>query len=198
MGRNVAAVHSPPKIEAVETEILDAAAVPVVLAKLKGHTLEPIGTTALASGARRGELLAVPWTCLDLDGASIRIERSLEQTKVGLRFKPPKTTAGRRTISLPASAVAVLREYKVKQLELRMQLGLGKPEPDALVFCRYDGSPIPPNDLSRDWARACVALGLPRVSFHSLRHAHASALIAAGLDVVAVSKRLGHGSPTTT
>ncbi|MBO0765011.1 MAG: site-specific integrase [Hyphomicrobiaceae bacterium] len=199
--RNSAAAIRPPKIEEVEVEILDAAAVPTVLEKLKGHALEAIGTTALASGARRRELLAVSWPCIDLDGASIRIERSLEQTKDGLRFKSPKTKNGTRTISLPATAVTALREHKVRQMRLHMQLGLGKLEDDALVFSRFDGKafvPIEPNNLSRDWTRAVKALRLPKVSFHALRHTHASALIGAGLDVVAVSKRLGHGSVTTT
>jgi integrase len=206
VSRNVAAVHSPPKVDDDEIEILEASKVPVLLAGITGHTLGPIGTLALATGCRRGELLALAWSCVDLDGATIRIERAVEQTKVpkggkpesGLRFKPPKTKNGRRTISLPSTAVAALREHKVRQLELRMQLGLGRPEPDALVFCRFDGTIYPPNDLSRDWARAVKALALPKVSFHALRHSHASALIAAGMDVVAVSKRLGHGSPAMT
>ena len=55
-----------------------------------------------------------------------------------------------------------------------------------------------PDNLSRDWRRGVRALGLPSVSFHALRHSHASALIARGLDVVTVSRRLGHGSPTVT
>jgi integrase len=198
VNRNVAAVHSPPRIDDEEVEILDAAAVPLVLTKIAGHALGPIATTALATGARRGELLALPWSGVDLDGASMRIERNLEQTKDGLRFKAPKTKAGRRTVSLPASAVVVLRQHKVRQMELRMQLGLGKMPDDALVFCRFDGSLYPPNDLSRDWARACKALDLPRVSFHALRHTHASALIAASIDVVKISRRLGHASPSIT
>jgi integrase len=198
VNRNVAAVHSPPRVDDEEVEILDAAAVPLVLNKIASHTLGPIATTALATGARRGELLALPWANIDLDSGSIRIERNLEQTKDGLRFKAPKTKAGRRTISLPANTVTVLRQHKVRQLELRLQLGLGKLPDDALVFCRLDGSPIPPNDLSRDWARACKALDLPKVSFHALRHTHASALIAAGIDVVKISRRLGHASPSIT
>ena len=198
LARNVVAVHSPPKVEDEEVEILDEDAIPVVLERLAGHALGPIASTALATGCRRGELLALAWMCLDLDGAKLTIEHSLEQTREGLRFKRPKTKAGVRTLSLPPSAVAVLRDLKVKQMEMRLQLGLGKLPDDALVFCRYDGSPIPPNDLSRDWARVCKSLELPRVSFHALRHTHASALIACGMDVVAISKRLGHKSPTTT
>jgi integrase len=126
------------------------------------------------------------------------VKRSLEETKAGLRFKPPKSKRGRRTISLPPSAVALLREHRRRQLELRLALGLGKPGPDALVFCRPDGSPLSPDNLSRDWIRACKSLGLRRVMFHALRHTHVSALIAAGLDVVAISRRIGHGSPNVT
>jgi integrase len=49
-----------------------------------------------------------------------------------------------------------------------------------------------------DWARTVRMLKLPKVSFHSLRHAHVSQLIAAGLDVVTVSRRIGHSNPTVT
>ena len=85
---------------------------------------------------RRGELLALRWADVDLDGSTARIERSLESTREGLRFKAPKTLHGRRTISLPRSAVEVLTDHRRQQLELRLALGLGKPNPGALVFCR--------------------------------------------------------------
>jgi integrase len=62
-----------------------------------------------------------------------------------------------------------------------------EPESDALIFSGPDGSPISPDNLSRDWRRACRSLGLPMVAFHALRHTHASALIARGLDVVQIS-----------
>jgi integrase len=80
----------------------------------------------------------------------------------------------------------------------RLLLGLGRAGDDDLVFARPDGSPYPPVTLSRDWWRAVNSLDLPRITFHALRHSHASALIAAGLDVVAASRRLGHGSPAIT
>jgi len=70
---------------------------------------------------RRGELLALPWVNVDLDKATVRVEHSLEETAAGLRFRAPKTRSGMRTISLPASVVAVLREHRVRQLELRMR-----------------------------------------------------------------------------
>ena len=80
-----------------------------------------------------------------------------------------------------------------------MRLGLGKAEPDALMFCNPDGSPIRPNSLSVQWNREVRRIAsVPAVSFHSLRHTHASALIKAGIDVVSVSRRLGHSSPVIT
>jgi integrase len=79
-----------------------------------------------------------------------------------------------------------------------LALGLGRLGPDDLVFTLADGSPYPPDKLSRDWGLAVKSLGLPSVTFHALRHSHASALIAAGVDIVTVSRRLGHGSPAIT
>jgi integrase len=198
LARNVAGIKRPPKVEDEEIEILNAAQVDLVLHELEGHALYAISGLALATGMRRGELLAIRLCDVDFDGASVRVERSLEETGGGLRFKPPKSKHGRRTISLPPTAVAVLRAHWRQQLELRLALGLGKPDPDALVFSTPDGSPMSPDNLSRDWRRACRSLGLPMVMFHALRHTHASALIAKKLDVVQISRRLGHGSPAIT
>jgi len=90
---------------------------------LQGHQLYPIAAVPSQPGARRGELLAIQLGDLDFDGASLRIERSLEETAAGLRFKPPKTQHGRRTISLPAHTIAVLRSHWRQQLEYRMAAG---------------------------------------------------------------------------
>ena len=92
----------------------------------------------------------------------------------------------------------MLRDHRRKQLEMRLSLGLGRQPDDALVFCRHDGSALSPNNISRDWRRLVLKRKLPGVTFHALRHSHASALIAAGLEVVSVSRRLGHGTPTVT
>jgi integrase len=160
--------------------------------------LYEIAVVDLATGMRRGELLALRLSDVDLDRATVRIERSLEETREGLRFKAPKTANGKRTISLPTNAVAVLREHRRKLLETRVALGRGKPNADTLLFGEVDGSPRRPDQLSWLWRSACKSLKLPMVSFHALRHTHASALIAAGLDVVLISRRLGHGSPHVT
>jgi integrase len=147
---------------------------------------------------RRGEICALAWGAVDLEAGSVRVERSLEQTAAGLRFKLPKSRYGRRTISLPVNVVEIMREHRRQQLEQRMALGLGRPGADDLVFTHPDGGPYPPDSLSPAFSRLVRAYNLPRIRFHGMRHSHASALIAAGLDVVSVSRRLGHGSAAIT
>ena len=91
LARNVAAIRRPPKVEERELEILTADQITEVRAKLAGHTLLPIVELALATGMRRGELLGLQWGDVDLDTGTLRVERSVEETRAGLRLKPPKT-----------------------------------------------------------------------------------------------------------
>ena len=65
-------------------------------------------------------------------------------------------------------------------------------------FRASTGSPRSPNSVTKAWLRALRAMGLPLVTLHAFRHTHASQLIASGMDVVTISQRLGHGSPTIT
>lgn len=198
ISRNPTRGATRPRVEEREPETLTAEQLPELLRKLRGHTLYPIAALALATGMRRGELLALRWQDVDFDASRLRVERSLEQTGAGLRFKAPKSRAGRRSITLPASAVTDLRAHWKAQQEERMRRGLGKAPEDGLVFALPDGSPFAPDDFSDAWRRARKQLRLPPVTFHALRHTHVSQLIAAGLDVVSVSQRIGHGSSAVT
>jgi integrase len=145
---------------------------------------------------RRGELCALEWGDVDLDGATVRVERSLEETNTGKRVKPPKSKRGRRNITLSADAVAMLREHRKQQIELRLALGQGgQPK---LVFSTIEGGYLSPNGLSRAWRQTCKAKKLPAVNFHALRHTHASTLIKAGVDILTISRRLGHSKAAMT
>lgn len=136
----------------------------------------------------------------DFDPAkgTIRIERSLEQTKAGLRFKSPKTKHGRRTISVPPVVLATLKVHILKVQERRLLLGLGRAGRDDLLFPRWDGEVRSPHWLTQKFQLCMTALKIERVTLHCLRHTHASQLIASGMDVLTISRRLGHGSPAIT
>jgi integrase len=133
-----------------------------------------------------------------VDRARLRVEQSLEVTKAGLRFKAPKTKHGRRSISLPASVVSELRQHRKAQQERRLALGMGKLPDDTLVFGTWDGNVRNPDGLTKEWSLSMDAIGRPEITLHSLRHTHASQLIDSGMDVLSISRRLGHGSPSIT
>jgi integrase len=200
VARNVASMVDSPRVQSREVEILAPTQLQTVLETLRGRALYLLVATALGTGLRRGELLALRWQDVDLDGHQphLRVERTLEQTKRGgLLFKAPKTKYGRRLVTLPASTVTLLREHRKAQLELRMVLGLGKESDDALVFPNRDGSIRSPNGVTKEWTLAMRKAGLT-ATLHSLRHTHASTLIASGLDVLTISRRLGHGGAAVT
>jgi integrase len=197
--KNVAAEEGAPKVDGEEIVILIDDRIKVLLAKLYGHPIYCRAIVALFTGVRRGELLALRWSNTDLEAKVIRIREALEETKThGIRFKPTKTRNGRRDITLPDIVVDALREHRQQQLELRMKLGLGKLPEDALIFSTFDGAPSSPRAFSGEWAEAAKRIGLEDITLHALRHTHASQLIDAGVDVVTISKRLGHASPNIT
>jgi len=197
--KNVAAEVRAPKIVAAEMRILTPEQVSALPSMLAGRTVEAPALTSLFTGLRRGELLALRWLDVDFDRKRMTIRGALEQTvEFGTRVKEPKTKSGKRTIGLPDIVVETLREHRRQQLEMRLALGLGKPSEDALVF------PAPgterlwsPDVFSGLWKDVETELGLG-ISFHSLRHTHASQLIAADVPITEIAHRLGHQSPSTT
>jgi integrase len=196
--RNVAALTDAPRVPVKEAAALQLTEIPTMLAGLRGRMLYPIAVVALGTGMRRGELCGLRWRDVDLDGGSLRVEQSLEQTRGGLRFKQPKSARSRRSISLSPAVVAELRAHWKAQQEQRLALGLGKAPADSLVFARWDGKPRSPDKLSTDFSATMNRIGLPHITLHSLRHTHASQLITGGMDILTVSRRLGHGSPAIT
>jgi integrase len=198
LARNVADVHRPPKVKRTEVEILSADQIAGVQTALEGHTLFPIVMLALGTGMRRGELLALQWGDLDLESATLRVKRSLEETSAGLRLKAPKSDSGWRTITLPSSTVALLRAHKLDQLQFRLVTGAGNIETDTLVFTDIHGQMLRPHTVSRAWRRVVEAKRLPRVTFHALRHTHVSVLIRERVDILTISRRIGHAKPSVT
>ena len=196
--QNVAALAQAPKVEAEEITILTDDQIARLLKRVEGRTIRPIISIGVATGARRGELLALRIKDFDDKAQTLRIERSVEQTKAGLRIKPPKTRNAKRSISLPAFAAAELRAHILRLNERRLALGLGRAGGDDLLFPTWDGQLRSPNQISLKFRLALKSIGVTGATFHSLRHTHASALIAAGFDPLTISRRLGHGSATIT
>ena len=204
IGRNPCATIKPPRAAPREARSLQAEQVEALLKALqtpgrRGSVLRPIATLALGTGMRRGEILGLRWSDLDLKSGSLTIAQSVEQTKAGgVVIKQPKTKAGRRTIALAPATIEMLRAWRTLQAEARLAYGQGRPEPHALLFPTIDGGPRNPDTISNLFAQFVRTRGLPAISLHGLRHTHASALIRGAIDIASVAGRLGHANPSTT
>jgi integrase len=144
---------------------------------------------AVFGGLRQGELLGLTWADVDLDGARLKVRSHLQR---GTRtLVATKTEKGVREVPLPAFVVRALREQK---LASRWSL------PEHPVFPSDAGGPLHHRNVGRMWARVREAAGMaePLPVFHDMRHTSASLWIAEGLDVVWVSRVMGHSSPSVT
>ena len=196
---NIAREQPPPRAPVRRVTVPTEDAIGPMLARLDGDAFRVPVVLTLATAVRRSELLSLAWRHVDMDGATLRIERALDETAAGgVTFKLPKTESGVRTISLPAAAVAALREHWRHQAEMRLALGVGRPSGDDLVFPGMDGQPRSPCAFSVAWHRTVRRLGLPQVTWHALRHLSASLLLRHGVDLATVSERIGHSRPDTT
>jgi integrase len=153
---------------------------------------------ALATGMRRGEILALKWRNVDLDRGMVRVLESLEQTSAGVRSKAPKSGRG-RTITLPSFAIGELRRLKREQAETLLRCGV-RQAGNTLVCARADGSPTTPLGFSNAFFTFVRTLdaAFPRIRFHDLRHTHATQLLLAGVHPRIAQERLGHSTVALT
>jgi integrase len=154
------------------------------------------------TGVRRNELLAFRWADFDEAQKTLKVDRALEVTKkFGVRFKPPKTWRGLRTIALDDATVAIL----VAERETHQRLIAGVPDgadvdlslvrlpDDALIFPALPEltKPRDPGAFSKQFRRAADALGFDGFEFHHLRETHSTLLLDNGVPVHVVAERIG-------
>jgi integrase len=149
----------------------------------------PLIRLVFATGLRIGELLGLRWQDIDLDEGALHVER--QWTRKGV-YGPPKTATSVRRIPLSSSVVAFLREHRARAF------ARGHARPEDPVFASRDGTPLSHRNVtSRGFAPAARLAALP-VSIHNCRDAFASRMIARGVDVVTLSKLMGHANPRIT
>ncbi len=142
-----------------------------------GHRLETLLTVALATGMRKGELLALRWEDVNLEEMSLQVKRTIVgQFNGEYRENEPKTASGRRNILLPQFAIDALKQHRISQLEARLQAGEAWVD-RGLVFCNVDGDYLPFTTLYYSFQALLKQAELPRIRFHDLRHSAATILL---------------------
>lgn len=147
---------------------------------------------AIFTGMRRGEILGLKWQDIDFNLKKIYVTRSLAFTsKKGLFLKDVKTSKSRRQISLSPYIIDVFKQHQVIQNNLKEKLG-GDYLDKGLVFTSINGNFKDPRNLLREFSRLTKKAGLIKITFHDLRHTHATLLLKNGENPKVVSERLGH------
>lgn len=197
LARNPARVKLPPP-RPQPKRVLTVAEIGRVLREARDSYLHTLILLGVATGARRGELLALRWEDVDLDTGAVWIRRSLVEVGGAVGAKEPKTAAGTRTLVLPAFARAELRHHKGRQAAWRLECG---PiwQDHGLIVCREDGRPVRPSTASVRMRQLMDRLDLPGVTLHGLRHGFASHALLNGLaDLKTLSTALGHANVNVT
>lgn len=198
LARNPADQADPPRASTAEMSIWSPEQLGTFLDSVRSDRLFAAWLMAATTGMRRGEILGLRWSDLDLVAGTL----SVRQIRTVARYKvltlSPKTDKGTRTIALDPKTVAALRSYRVAQMEERLLVGPTYDNSADLVFTREDGSAIHPERLSSWFRKLCRRSGLPIIRLHDVRHSYVTALLAAGVPLKVVSQRIGHASPMVT
>jgi integrase len=196
--RNACDLVDVPRVRRREIMPLTAEQARGFLLSLRGHRSEALYVLALATGMRRGELLALRWQHVDLDNALIKVQASLQLRQGRWVLAPPKTKYSRRQIALSRTTVDALRRHRALMAAEKLRLGPAW-EDDELVFPNTAGRMQDPTYLAHYQFKPLLRkAGMPNIRFHDLRHTAATLLLAQGVNAKVVSEMLGHSSIALT
>jgi integrase len=159
--------------------------------------LLPLWWTAIYTGVRPGELLALRWEDMDLEAAALRVRRAL--VRVGAEMYYAACKAGsEREVPLDPALVQVLHRHRGHQLEERIRLGGDKWVDPTLIFTSEIGSALDHDNVAKAFRRRLTAARIRPIRWYDLRHSFGSAMIASGVDPKTTSELMGHKDVTTT
>jgi integrase len=196
--RNPMDVVDQPKVERHEMKTMTEDNIKLFLDKARNGDYYSLFFTLLFTGVRRGEALSLRWGDIDLLGAKLSVNRTMQFINNQVSFKAPKTKSSRRQIDLSPATCAVLRLHREKMNGTREYMGLPLPTNGDLVFSHANGEPLLPNSVTHAWIKLRRRCNLDDVSLHGARHSHATILLKSGVSPKVIQERLGHASFSTT
>lgn len=173
---------------------------------IKGHIYEVLFLTALYSGLRRGEILALTWDDINFDECYIDVNKTTSRVKSVSEegrgesraiVQTPKTKGSIRKVNIPVSLVNILRKYKIKQAETILKSN-GRYENNNLVFTNRRGRYLSPSHVVGKLKEVLADNGMESRRFHDLRHTYATRLFELGESPKKVQTLLGHSNISIT
>ncbi len=198
VGVNAAQGIKLPHVEKYKGPVLEAEQARLLLEKAKEFDLDMIIALAVVTGMRRGEILGLRWSDIDLVKGELRVERTLNyKGNYGFFENDPKSETSKRLIILPRFMIDMLHAHYERQSEFKAAMGADWVERN-LVFTSKNGKFIVPNTLLRHFYRLLEDMGLPPMHFHDLRHSAATILLSMGVPANVVQELLGHSDVAIT
>lgn len=191
IARNPIDAVEPPRARRKPITVPSDAEIAWLLEASEGTRLHVPIALAIRAGMRRGEILGLHWSDVDLSSRKLTVAWSLSETPDGVEFKEPKSNRGRRTIALPPFVCTILQKHSEQQKARKALLGDAYEQND-LVCCREDGSVWKPSAFTSAYRDLLRRRKMRSINFHALRHCHASQLLKAGISPKVISERLGH------
>ena len=189
-----------PRIPKKEMKVLKDEYLSKFLSEIKGKKYEELFFVDVFTGMREGEILGLTWDCVDFDNGIIHIEKQLKR-KQGTNnvyfFDTLKNGKTRSVVPAPV-VFEILRKIKKEQAANKLKYGSSYENPDNLVFTNEIGQHIGVEALWQALKRRAVAIGIPDLRFHDLRHSYATISIQNGDDIKTVSQSLGHATVAFT
>ena len=194
VARNVADAVEPPRTRKTEMRTWNEDEIAQFLETAKDSPYFALFHTALFTGMRRSELLALRWHDVDFIFSQVYVSRSLHHLRDGSYvFTQPESAKSKRMIKLSHDAFVVLSEHMEKQEAI--WANTVKPLTDNdLVFSTPEGKPLRPNTVSRAWTKLAARAGVTVIRLNDARHTHASLMLKQGAHPKVVQERLGHAS----
>lgn len=189
-----------PSVDDPEVDIFTRGEIEQILDLLQNESLmyQALVSLAIITGCRRGELVALQWDDIDLNGLIVSINKSNYASKTdGIKTKKPKTTGSIRMVAIPPFCAALLKRYRREQKEERIRLG-DQWIDEGWIFTQWNGAPMYPTTPTAWFSDFLRRYDLPHRKFHALRHTSATLLLVNGADIKTVGSRLGHRKLSTT
>jgi integrase len=191
--KNVAALIDKPKVGRRELKVWDVPDVKKFIEETKEKSrYSIIFLLAVYTGMRQGELLGLRWSDIDFEKGVLRIQQTLSHDGKELRAHA-KTKTSIRSLAISPETISALKKQRKMILQEKMFLGNEYRNYD-LVVCTSLGTPVIPRHINKVWFHFLSKVMVPKITFHDLRHTHASLLLKQGIHPKIVSERLGHSS----
>ncbi|MFJ4984376.1 tyrosine-type recombinase/integrase [Streptomyces sp. NPDC088732] len=197
VARNVAALVEPPRPRARELSPWTLDETLTFLAAARKDPLYAAFVLAIAMGLRRGEVIGLRWTDVDLDKRVLYVRQQTQRRRGVLYDDDPKGRR-RRAVPMPALCIAPLRWHRMRQTATQQRAGEMWQDNGGYVFTTRTGRPIEPRNLYRSFTRVAETAQLRVIRLHDARHGCATLLTAAGVAPRVVMEILGHSQISIT